>query len=62
MNELIEILVQRDGITRNEAIEAIQNCLLDIIEASGSYDKATDAVEYWLGLEPDYLDILLNNI
>ena len=69
MEEIIEILVRRDGISREEAIRVIHECreaLNDMLLHADSldnsfslYDAATDIVANYLGLEPDYLDILL---
>ena len=61
MNEIIEILMIRDGISREEAIEAVMNCIYEIAD-NFDYDSAVDSIEYWLGLEPDYLEILLNEM
>lgn len=58
MNEIIQILMRRDGITENEAIEMINNCQeeIDYIAShDGTYDEVEEALRYWLGLEPDYL-------
>ena len=51
----------RDGIYREEAIEAVMNCIYEIAD-NFDYDSAVDSIEYWLGLEPDYLEILLNEM
>ena len=62
IKDLVHLIANRDGISVNEAWEMVQNCqdeLHEIISADGSYGEATDAIAYWLGLEPDYLDILL---
>lgn len=63
MNEIIEILMTRDGISKEEAIDVIDNCKEEIdyiLLNNGSYDDAEEALKYWLGLEPDYLDIFLD--
>ena len=51
--ELIKILMQRDDITRREAIEDIEICRLEL--ENGNYD----AIAECLGLEDDYIfDVL----
>ena len=57
-NDIINILVQRDGITRGEAFEIIGDCKeqIDSMIANGcTLEELEDTVEFWLGLEPDYL-------
>ena len=63
MYEIIEILIARDGISKEDAIDVIDNCKEEIdyiLLNNGSYDDAEEALKYWLGLEPDYLDIFLD--
>ena len=62
MKEIVRILMRRDGISENEAENLIEECREDlrwICETSGSYDDAVNCIEYWLELEPDYLDMLI---
>ncbi len=61
--EIAKILQERDGVSYNEAMDAIERCQEElnlIVEGGGSYDEAEDCVAYWLGLEPDYLMTLLD--
>lgn len=58
MEELIEILMRRDGMTRNAAENLIEQCQEELYYAE-EYDEAADIIRDYLGLEPDYLDILL---
>lgn len=65
MEEIIEILMRRDGISRDEAEEYLQDCvdeLQDCIAEGGFLYQLEDIVAYNLGLEPDYLDVLLNEM
>lgn len=58
---VINILMERDGITENDARDLINNVREEIHEAiaDGDYDLAEDIMMYDLGLEPDYVfDIL----
>lgn len=63
VQEIAEILVRRDGISYNEAMDLVEKCqdeLEILVQGGGSIDDAEDCVAYWLGLEPDYLVTLLD--
>lgn len=64
MNEIINILMRRDGISENEARTIIYDCITALEDAIGnnSYAMAEDIVYQYLNLEPDFLDILLNEM
>ena len=52
-NKVVEILMRRDGISKHEAEELVQECR----EALESGDE--EAIQDYLGLEDDYIfDIL----
>ena len=60
MDKIVEILMRRDGNTRNDAIERI-NEVIGMMEEC-SYDPEESEIIFMeqLGLEPDYIiDILL---
>lgn len=60
-NNLIELLMRRDNISRNEAIEMLFTCKEDLERAvdDGNYNEVDDIIMDDIGLEPDYLfDIL----
>ena len=62
MNEIISILMRRDHMTREDAINLILQTREEIYEAireEASYDDIQDILEYNLSLEPDYLDYFL---
>lgn len=56
-----KILVKRDGISRNEAQNLIEECKeeIELAIATGNTDKVEDILRDYLGLEPDYLDELI---
>jgi hypothetical protein len=60
---IVETLMKRDGITRSEA-EAIKRDakaeLEEILENGGGLEEAYDICYDHFGLEPDYLDELLD--
>lgn len=63
IQEIAEILMRRDGISYNEAMDMVERCqdeLEILVQGGGSIDDAEDCVAYWLGLEPDYLVTLLD--
>ena len=57
MNEIINILMRRDGISENEAKNLVEDCMAEVETAiaGGHYMEAEDIFMNWLGLEPDYL-------
>lgn len=57
MNRVVKILMDRDGITRKEAEELIEETREEILANDSSY--VDDIILNNLGLEPDYImDIL----
>ena len=56
-----KLLVKRDGISRNEAQNLIEECKeeIELAIATGNIDKIDDILRDYLGLEPDYLDELI---
>ena len=53
MNRVVKILMERDGITREDAEEQVEVCR-EALEAGDG-----EAIQYYLGLEDDYIfDIL----
>ena len=61
MNRVVNILLKRDGYSEEEAIEMVNDCREEMNEAiaDGDYDLAEDILAGDLGLEPDYMDLLL---
>lgn len=65
--QLTEMIAHRDGITYNEAENAIEDCVRNIynylddeeIDYYTLYELVADEIRDSLGLEPDYIDILL---
>jgi len=57
MNEIINILMRRDGISENEARNLVEECREEIETAiaGGHYMEAEDIIASYLGLEPDYI-------
>lgn len=61
MKDIIEILMRRDGISRLEAENIVEECREELGNAAarGSYQECEDIIYLYLGLEPDYLEVLL---
>jgi len=57
-----KILVKRDGISRNEAQNLIEECKeeIELAIATGNADKVEDILRDYLSLEPDYLQYLID--
>lgn len=58
MEEIIRILMRRDGMTREAAVELCFDTREEIfqaIQAGEGYDEVEDILMYNLGLEPDYI-------
>ena len=60
MNKVVEILMRRDGDSKQEATERVKQTRDELLQlGTGSFEDGQDIIEYNLGLEPDYLfDIL----
>ena len=61
MSEIIDILMKRDGVTREEARNTLQETreMINDAIASGNFDEVEDIVYSELGLEMDYIDELI---
>ena len=61
MNRIIEVLMNRDGMTKEEATDLYKSVKPDIMDAiaNGDSDLVEDLMAEEFGLEPDYiLDLL----
>lgn len=57
MQEIIEILMRRDGISYADAKEAYLDCRTAIMDAieNGEYEEVEYILMSELGIEPDYI-------
>jgi hypothetical protein len=63
--ELTRLIKQRDKLSMREAAIVVNDCLIELesaIQNHASYDECADIVANYLGLEPEYLEILLNEL
>ena len=62
VNDIIKLISKRDGISYNEAANYVEECQDEIdyiLNHNPSYDAVADCIASTLGLEPDYMDILM---
>lgn len=57
MERVLKILMERDGESREVALELIDNFKRDLEEAimAGDYEECEDLLALHFGIEPDYL-------
>ena len=54
-----EVLMERDGMTENEALDLIDDCKDDLNQRLEDGEMPMDICSEWFGLEPDYIDELI---
>lgn len=61
LEELAEMIAQRDEISYEEALAAVRDCAADMEHAfyTGSINEAEDILREDLHIEPDYLDLFI---
>lgn len=57
MNKIVEILMERDGITEEDARALIEETRDEIMY---NPENADEIIQDYLGLGPDYLDYILH--
>ena len=55
MKGIKQILMERDGMTADEADDLIMDAKADMNERLADGEMPEDICEEWFGLEPDYL-------
>ncbi len=59
MNKIVQILMNRDDLTEQEATELLDECREALADCNYDPEESIDIIQDYLGLEPDYvLDIL----
>ena len=60
-NPVVKILVRRDGMSVEDAIDLVKDTQSELLDAVYGTDilEAEEIIENNLGLEPDYLDFIL---
>lgn len=59
MNSIIEILMNRDGMSKEDAINKLNEVRTMISDADYNIDEVEDIIMMELGLEMDYIDDIL---
>ena len=59
MKSIKEILMERDGMSAKEADSLIQDAREDLNDRLANGETPFDICEEWFGLEPDYIDELM---
>jgi hypothetical protein len=64
VNDIINLIARRDNISVLEATNIVSECMDEMEEAvaQGYWQEAEDILMAYLGLEPDYLDILMTEM
>ena len=64
VNDVINLIARRDNISKLEAMNVVNDCMEEMEGAvmRGNWQEAEDILASYLGLEPDYLDILMTEM
>lgn len=64
VNDIINLIARRDNISTLEATNIVSECMDEMENAvmRGNWLEAEDILMSYLGLEPDYLDILMTEM
>lgn len=52
---IVEVLMRRDGMSRKEAEELVEEARKDLNQRLSEGELPFDICEEWFGLEPDYM-------
>jgi predicted RNase H-like HicB family nuclease len=55
MESLLKVLMERDGLSKDEALQQIEEAREEVLEGADPEEVLAD----WFGLEPDYVFDLL---
>jgi len=64
VDDIINLISRRDNISYIEAMNAVNECMEEMENAvlNANWSEAEDILASYLGLEPDYLDILMTEM
>jgi len=64
VEDIINLISRRDNISYLEAMNIVNECMEEMEDAviRGNWQEAEDILASYLGLEPDYLDILMTEM
>ena len=55
MNSIIKVLMDRDGLSRSEAVELFKEAQKELNDRLAAGEDCYDICQEYFGLEPDYL-------
>ena len=59
LNPVVKILMKRDGMSKQDAQDLVDNVRENVLQCGGSFEDASDILADGLGLEMDYIfDVL----
>lgn len=64
-DDIVRLIKKRDNLSLTEARIIVDECVNEVGKAAengASLEELEDIVKDWLGLEPDYLEIILNDM
>lgn len=64
VDDIINLISRRDNISYIEAMNVVNECMEEMENAvlNANWSEAEDILASYLGLEPDYLDILMTEM
>lgn len=64
IEDIINLISRRDNISYLEAMNIVNECMEEMEDAvlNAHWQEAEDILASYLGLEPDYLDILMTEM
>ena len=64
VEDIIALISRRDNISYLEAMNVVNECMeeMEIAVTQGNWQEAEDILSSYLGLEPDYFDILMTEM
>lgn len=65
VEDIINLISRRDNISYIEAMNVVHECMCEIedtIIRMGNWQEAEDILASYLGLEPDFLEILMTEM
>lgn len=60
MNKVVQILMNRDDLSEQEATELLDECREALADCNYEPEESVDIIQDYLGLEPDYIFDILN--
>ena len=64
-DDIVRLIKHRDNLSLKEARIVVDECVKEIqsaVEDGAPLEELEDILKDWLGLEPDYLDIILTEL